>query len=155
MQCAILMSNDSARAVTYPTQTQYERWKDRANGMDMSTSESMQAMIEAGNKKFDATLEPDETHRELRHQRNDLKDQLDRARSRVQELEEQLHRSEHEAVREYVENNPGAEFQDIVQHIVETVPERVNRHLEDLEGEALGVRDGAHHLDLGEDDEGL
>lgn len=142
------MSKNSARAVTYPTRNQYERWKDQADGMDMSISEFMQAMIEAGSKKFDATVEPDETRRELRHQRNDLKDELGRARSRIQKLEEQLHRSEREAVREYMADNPDAEFEDIVQHVIETVPERVNRHLEDLEGEVLRVEGS-------EDEDGL
>jgi hypothetical protein len=45
----------------------------------------MQSMVEAGMKKFDGSVEPDETNHELREQRNDLKDELDRTRSRVEE----------------------------------------------------------------------
>lgn len=131
------MSNNSPRAVTDPTSNQYDRWKVRADQMDMSVSEFMQAMIEAGLKKFDATVEPDETRRELRRQRNDLKNELDRARSRIEELEEQLHRSEREAVRRFLETNPDAAFEDVVQHVIQTVPERVNRHLEELEAERV------------------
>jgi len=128
--------------MTYPTSDQYDRWKARADEFDMSVSEFMQSMVEAGMKKFDASVEPDETNRELREQRNDLKDELAHARDRVAELEEQLHRDERSTVREYVEQNPGAEFGAIVQHVVDTAPERVNRHLDALDGDALRVEDG-------------
>jgi len=90
-------------------------------------------------------VEPDETNRELREQRNDLKEELAHTRDRVGELEEQLHRDERATVREYVEQNPGAEFGDIVQHVVDTAPERVNRHLDDLEGDALRGVDGSYY----------
>jgi len=42
-----------------------------------SMSEFMEAMVEAGLKKFDTSnVEPDETNRELREQRNELKGEL-------------------------------------------------------------------------------
>lgn len=131
--------------MTYPTPDQYERWKAEADDMDMSVSEWMQAMIEAGRKKFDATVEPDESAQELREQRNDLKEQLDLARDRVEELESIVHRGEQEAIREYIEDNPGATFGEITQHVIDTVPERVNRHLDELEGTAVYVEDEAYH----------
>ncbi|EMA44281.1 hypothetical protein C449_12163 [Halococcus saccharolyticus DSM 5350] len=131
--------------MAYPTTDQYDRWKRRADEFDMSVSEFIQSMVEAGLKKFDASVEPDETNRELREQRNEMKDELDRTRDRVADLEEQLHGDERAAVREYVENNPGAEFGEIVQHIVDTVPERVNRHLDDLESDALRAENGEYY----------
>ncbi|EMA43159.1 hypothetical protein C449_14312 [Halococcus saccharolyticus DSM 5350] len=131
--------------MAYPTSDQYDRWKQRANEFDMSVSEFMQAMVEAGMKKFDASVEPDETNRELRDQRNDLKDELDRTRERVAELEEQVHRGERAAVRRYVEQNPGTSFGQIVQRVVDTAPERVNRHIEDLEDDALRVEDDQYY----------
>ena len=67
------MSSETQPAMTYPTEDQYDRWKQQAEEFDMSVSEFMQAMVEAGLKKFDATVEPDETARELREQRNDLR----------------------------------------------------------------------------------
>jgi vacuolar-type H+-ATPase subunit I/STV1 len=138
--------SDSKRAVTYPTTHQYEQWSDRADELGYSSvSQYIQDMIEAGHKKFDATVKPDETNRELREQRNDLKDELDHARERIADLEEQLHQDERAAVREHVENNPGAEFGDIVQHVIDTAPERVNRHIDDLEGDALRAEDGEYY----------
>ena len=135
--------SESKRAVAYPTPDQYEQWSDRADELGYSSvSQYIQDMTEAGHKKFDAAVEPDETNRELREQRNDLKDELAHARDRVAELEEQLHRDERATVREYVEQNPGAEFGAIVQHVVDTAPERVNRHLDALDGDALRVEDG-------------
>lgn len=100
------VSDDTQPAMTYPTNAQYARWKKRADELDMSVSEFMQGMIEAGMKKFDATVEPDETPYELREQRNDLKDELDHARARIDRLENRLHRSERAAVSQYVEQNP-------------------------------------------------
>jgi len=138
--------SESKRAVTYPTNHQYEQWSDRADELGYSSvSQYIQDMVEAGNKKFGATVEPDETNRELREHRNDLKDELDRTRERVEELEEQLHRDERATVREYVEQNPGAEFGAIVQQVIDTAPERVNRHLDGLEGDALRVVDGSYY----------
>lgn len=138
-------SNDTQAAMTYPSAEQYGRWKEHAEELDMSVSEYMQAMIEAGSKKFTATVEPDETVRELREQRNDLKMELDRARSRIETLEERLHHTERATVREFVEDNPGAEFRDIVQAVVDSVPERVNHHLDALEGEALRHESGGYY----------
>lgn len=131
-------------AMTYPTEEQYEGWKEDADEMDMSVSEWMQAMIEAGRKKFDAQVEPDESAQELREQRNDLKDQLALARDRIEELETQLHHGEQEVIREFVKENPGATFGEITQKVIDTVPERVNRHLDELEGDALYV-EGDHY----------
>jgi chromosome segregation ATPase len=111
----------------------------------MSLSEFIQAMTEAGIKKFDARVEPDETNRELREQRNDLKAELDRARERIDKLEERLLTDERAAVREHVEDNPGADFQSILEHVRDTAPKRVNKHLDTLEGEAISAANGHYH----------
>jgi len=140
-----MTDTDKQPAMTYPTPEQYETWKEEADDMDMSTSEWMQAMIEAGRKKFDAQIDPDESAQELREQRNDLKDQLDLARDRIEELETQLHHGEQEVVRQFVRDNPGATFSEIVQHVQDTVPERVNQHLDELEGDALYVDGDEYH----------
>ena len=140
-----MADTDKKSAMTYPTPEQYQGWKGDAKEMDMSVSEWMQAMIEAGRKKFDAQVERDESAEQLRRQRNDLKAELDRARSRIDELETQLHHGEQEAVREFVEENPGATFDDITRHVIDTVPERVNRHLDELEGDALYVDDDGYY----------
>ena len=139
------MSSETQPAMTYPTEDQYDRWKQQAEEFDMSVSEFMQAMVEAGLKKFDATVEPDETSRELREQRNDLRDELDHARGRIEELETRLYQGERTAVREYIEENPGATYDEVIQHVVDTVPERVTTHLDDLEGEDVQVEDERYY----------
>lgn len=141
---------ETQAAMTYPTKPQYEGWKKDAADMDMSVSEWIQAMVEAGRKKFDAGVEPDETLQEVREHRNDLKEELDRARERIQDLENQLHHGEQAAIREFVEENPGATFDDITRHVIETVPERVNRHLDELEGDAV-YADGEEYYPREED----
>ena len=131
---------DTKRAVAYPVEEQYEVWESRADEMGYrSTSQFIQDMVEAGSKKFTAEVEPDETNEELRQHRNNLKDELDNARSRIQDLEEQLYNDEKAEVEKVIEENPGASFGEVVQEIVDTVPERVNRHLDDLEGDSIRV----------------
>lgn len=145
-----MTDTDKQPAMTYPTPDQYEDWKEEAADTDMSVSEWIQAMVEAGRKKFDATVERDETAAELREQRNDLKDQLDLARDRIEKLETQVHHGEQEVIREFVKENPGATFGEITQKVIDTVPERVNRYLDELEGDALYVEDDEYYPREGE-----
>ena len=140
------MRSETQSAMAYPTSQQYERWKAEADSRDMSISEFMQAMIEAGLKKFDASIDPDETNRELRQQRNELKAELDRTRARVQQLEEQLHKDDRATIRAYVEDNPGATWDEIVQHLMDTLPQRTTQHLNGMEGETLQVENGEYYL---------
>ena len=111
----------------------------------MQASEFMQAMVEAGLKRFDATVEPDETTCELREQRNNLRDELDYVGGRVEELENRLYQGERTAVRDYIEENPGATYDEIIQHVVDTVLKRVTKHLDDLEGEGVSVKDDRYY----------
>lgn len=100
--------------------------------MDMSLSEFIQAMTEAGLKKFDVDIEPDESMSEVRRQRNDLKRELDRTRDRVGKLEEQLQTREREAITSFVEAHPGTELQEIIQEMIETTSDRVPKQVEHL-----------------------
>lgn len=140
--------SDYNHVATYPSDDQLARWEDHSEEMGFrSRSEFVEAMIEAGLKKFDtAGIEPDETNRELREQRNDLKAELDRARSRIQELEDAAYDGERQEVVEFIEENPGVTYDEIIQHIIVTVPERVTDHLEDLEGEKIRVEDDGNYL---------
>lgn len=140
--------SDYSQVSTYPSEDQLERWEARCEEMRFrSRSEFVEAMIEAGLKKFDATeVDPDETNRELREQRNDLKAELDRARDRIQELEDAAYHGERQAIKEFVEENPGATYGEIIQHVIDTVPGRVTDHLDDLEGDVLRVEDDGYYV---------
>ena len=136
---------DSRHAATYPSEEQYQRWQDRADDLGMSMSEFMEAMVEAGMKKFDVSVEPDETNRELREQRNELKTELDHARDRIQELEDAVYHGERRTIKRYVEDNPGATYDEVIQHVIDTVPQRVTTHLDDLVGDELQYVDGGYY----------
>jgi hypothetical protein len=135
------MSRDGPTVYAYPSKNQYDRWEDRREQVGVSSqSQFICDMVEAGikaDKGFSATVAPDETARELRQQRNDLKDELARARERIEQLEDQLHSGERETIEQFVAENPGAAFEDIVRHVADTVPERLNRHLNDMDGDAV------------------
>ena len=135
----------SKHAATYPTRQQYDRWAARADELGMSTSEFIEAMVEAGLKKFDAAVNPDETKKALRQQRNELKTELDRARVRIQDLEDVVYHGERQTINEYVRENPGAQYDEIIRHVMRTVPERVTTHLDDMEGEELLFEDDRYY----------
>ena len=135
-------SDDTQAAMTYPTTDQYSRWKDRAAELDMSVSEFMQSMVEAGikvDKGFELDLERDETRQELREQRNDLRDELEHARNRISKLENQLHRGERAKIIEFVAENPGVSHGELGQEIVDTVSDRLPKHIEELDGEEIRI----------------
>lgn len=133
------MGSDSYPTTAYPAESQYDRWGAKADELGMSMSEFVECMVEAGLKKFDATVAPDETNQELREQRNDLKEELDRARRRIERLEHELHHGERWVIRDYVEANPGATYDEVLQHVIDTAASRVTSHLEGLEGESIQV----------------
>lgn len=105
----------------------------------MKQSEWIRAMVEAGLKKFSRDIQPDETRDELRRKRNDLLEQLRYARNRIEDLEGQIHVSEREAILDYLEQNPGAEYRDIVQYVVNTANSRVTRLLDHMEGDEIEI----------------
>lgn len=138
-------AEDTQMAAAYPTNEQYERWKDRAAEFDMSVSGFIAGMVEAGMKKIDPEVEPDKTNAELRDQRDDLKSELDDARERISKLEDRLYRSDSAEIRRFVERNPGCSFGDIKTHLRESVPERANEHIESMEGDSLEVHNDAYY----------
>ncbi len=55
---------------------------------------------------------------------------------------------------EYIESNPGASYEEIVQRVINTVPGRVTRQLEELEGrEIRATGDGYRTLTSDEGDQ--
>lgn len=140
------MSEDSHPTMTYPTEDQFTQWEAEADNYDMAMSEFVKSMVEAGRKNIQPLIEPDETNQELREQRNDLKTELEHARDRISRLEDQVYRGERATIERYVEDNPGAAFDEIVQHVIDTVPERVTRDLDALEGETLHTEDGRYYF---------
>lgn len=114
-----------------------DRWKDAAENMEMSQSEFVAAMTEAGQKKFDTKIEPDETDDEIREARNYFERELKNERREKEQLEEQLHGGEQQAITNFIESNPGASYQDIVKYVTDTAPSRVSNHLEEMNGQSI------------------
>lgn len=139
------MTSDTQPAMTYPTEAQYRRWKQEADDLGMSVSEFIQSMTEAGLKKVEAVeVEPDETRRELRADRNRLQDELAQARETITRLEAQTHTTERQAILDFIADNPGAEYNDIVNHVIGTAPERIKDHLDAL-GDEIQVEEGGYY----------
>jgi hypothetical protein len=123
-------------ATTYPTVEQYERWKARADELDMSMSEFIQSMTEAGMKEFDRDI-ADEEQQRVRRKKQEYYEELQGARDKIEKLEQELNRTERGDIVDYIQKNPGAGFNHIVQHIGNEVPNRVQRHLQEMEGNGV------------------
>lgn len=130
----------SKHAAAHVPEDVHEEWQAEAEKMDASMSKYIKMMVSAGRKKFDRDLvEPDEDRAELRRQRNDLRDALRDARDRINNLEEQLSETERTEIIEYLEENPGASREDIVQHMLNSTSGRVTRLLTKMEGSEIRV----------------
>lgn len=139
------MAEETQAAMCYPRSDQYETWKERADEMDMSVSEFMTSMVEAGYKNFNLDVQPDRTNEELRRQRDDLKGELRDARRRIERLEDQLHNTEREVILRYIEDNDGATDDEIVQKLIDTTRSRVANHLDMMEGEHVVERASGYY----------
>ena len=133
------------QVATYPTDEQLTRWKNRADERGMSLSQWVSHMVEAGQKKFEIEVTPDETSSELREQRNQLRRERDRARKRATELEQQLFNDERQEIIDFVQENPGVDQAAVHQRIIETASDRVPDQLDSLEGRKLVKRDGTYY----------
>lgn len=133
------MATDRKQTLIRPPTWLREQWDEDKDESDHSTLSSyLIDMIEAGRKKFDRSdPEPNETAVELREQRNTLRDDLDRKDRRIRELENRLDHGEHAQIRRYVTENPGVDYDHIVSYTKNHAPERVNRHLDELDGDEL------------------
>lgn len=138
-------SDDTQPAMAYPTKQQYGQWKEHADELDMSVSEFMCSMVEAGRKKLEVDVEPDRTNQELRDQRNDLKKQLETARNRISRLEDELHNSERQALVKEINETPGITYAELTQEIGESVPDRVTKLLSSMEGTEIRREDGGYY----------
>lgn len=137
--------DDKQVATCYPKKSQYKQWEEWADEMGYnSNSRFMITMIEAGYKQMNVSVGYDEETKELREQRNDLKRELDQARRRIEELEEQLYRGERRSIIEFIDQqHEPVSFAEIVQHIVDDAPARVAQHLDGIEGDSVElVQDG-------------
>ncbi len=120
-------------ATAYPTVEQYQRWKARADELDMSMSEFIQSMTEAGMKEFERDI-PDEDFTRVRKRRDEYRQEVKQKRARVEELEQALNRTMRGDIERFIQANPGVNVQEIIQHIINDVPKRVQEHLQDMEG---------------------
>lgn len=137
---------DKQTAVTYPPDSLYQSWADHAKELDMSVSQFIISMVEAGRKQIQLDDAATSSVHDLRQQRDDLREELKRERKRVRELERQLHRSATTEIDSFVSNNPGATTPEIMQHVADTVPGRVASYLDLLEGDTLEQREDGYYL---------
>lgn len=141
------VGDETQPAMCYPHEDQYEIWKEQAEAMDYkSVSRFMIEMVEVGYKQMDLSVGYDEDTTELREQRNDLKRELDQTRERLQRLEEQLYRGERQAILDFLDDQAGATFAELVQHIIDDAPARVAHLIEEMDGDDIVLVDGEYYV---------
>lgn len=139
------VSEDKQVATAYPPNELYESWVDHAEDLDMSISQYLIRMVEAGRKQVDMESVATESLHELQSRTSELQAELQHQRKRNRELERQLEFTAYTEVAEFIEANPGAETAEIIQHVADTVPGRVAAHLDLLEGDGFVERDGRYY----------
>ena len=140
------IASDTAMASCYPPESLYSKWCEHAEDLDMSTSQFLIRMVEAGRKNISMNGVPADSIRELRERRAELNREVARQRERIEDLEQQLDRTSRTDIVNFVDSNPGVTSQEITQRIADTVPGRVASHLDALEGEVLANRDDGYYV---------
>lgn len=147
------ISEEKKVVTTYPMRELYESWKEHADELNMSVSQFIIRMVEAGRKQIDLDSVAVESMHEAQRQKSELQSELQHQRQRNRELERQLEFTAHAEIAEFVESNPGAETAEIMQRIADTVPGRVAAHLDAMEGSVLERRDGRYYPLTSEENE--
>lgn len=140
------ISSDKATATAYPPEEVYESWGDHADELDLSRSQFIIKMVEAGRRNIDVNDAAANSLDRLQRQRSELGRELDRQRERADRLERQLRRTAVTEIKSFVEENPGSSTAKIIQHVANTVPERVVSHLDLLEGDVVRREDEGYYL---------
>jgi len=104
-------------------------------------------------KKFERDIEPDHTRAELKAQRADLLDELNQARERIERLEDIAYKGERQAILNHLEENPGAEYHQILSKLQQTVGGRLTDNLDFLQLESRIQSNESGQYFLVEDDE--
>ena len=142
---------DKTTAVTYPPQSLYQLWCGGADSLDMSISQYIIRMVEAGRKDISMEEASSESVRDLLQQQANLKREIQRQRDRIRDLERQLEHTSRSEITSFVTENPGVRTPEIVQHVADTVPGRVASHLDVLEGNTI-EQHGAEYYPLETDE---
>jgi hypothetical protein len=139
------IASETTVASCYPPEHLYSKWCEHAAELDMSTSQFLIRMVEAGRKNISMDEVPADSIRELREQRAELNREVERLQERIADLERQLERTSRMDIVDFVDDNPGVTSSEITQRIADTVPGRVAGHLDALEGEVLSNREGSYY----------
>lgn len=139
------LAEDTTTAVAYPPSSLYETWVDHAEELDMSTSQYLVRMVEAGRRNISMDDASAASIRELLQERADLKREIQRQRDRVNDLERQLQRSSQSEIVSFITDNPGTATPDIIQDVADSVPARVASHLDALEGDVIEQREDGYY----------
>lgn len=140
----------SHHVASYPGDEQYDQWTEDAEEMDMSMSEYVERMVEAGRTKIPITAHVVDSDYKLREQRNDLRNELRNARERIEALEARLHRDELGAVVEHIRENPGIDHAQLTNWVGSKAPSLTQQYVKDLRGELIEERDGGYYVMVNE-----
>jgi predicted RNase H-like nuclease (RuvC/YqgF family) len=144
------IADETVTAVCYPPESLYEQWDSHASQLDQTTSRFMIRMVETGRKEININNASTSSVREALQERANLKRELQQKRERIKDLERQLEFTPHSEITSFVTENPGVPTPEIMQHVADTVPNRVAGHLDMLEGSVIEYRDDGYYPLSGE-----
>lgn len=124
---------------TYVPEKQYEDWKEKSEEMDMSMSEWVMGMVEAGQKKFDRDIQPDESKRELRKRNTDLWKDFQAATEERDRFRKQLLQTEQPEILEFIGKNQGCRYKEIAKHLAQNRGSRLTQMLDVMDGDEIEI----------------
>lgn len=81
------LGDNKQMVVTYPSDALSDTWSEHADDLDMSVSQFIIKMVEAGRKQITIEEFAADSLRDLRQQRNALQNEVARQRERIEELD--------------------------------------------------------------------
>jgi hypothetical protein len=134
-------ANDATAQVRLSSERR-DQWDEHADELtNGNRSDFIKSMVEAGRKKFDADVSPDEPTDEIRRERNRLRRENEELREENERLYDRLDTAgTRGAIVSYLREHGDATFDRLIEHVSGGVTERVNDHIDAMRSDGeLGV----------------
>lgn len=145
------MSENIQPTMCYPSVDEYEYWKKQADEMDITVNEWILTMVQLGDTKLKKGHEPPNASENIHRRIRCLRTELRNTELTLDRIDKKLRSVERHEIISFIDNNPGAEADEIVEYIKKSTPSRVNTHLEMLTFEELTRKDGGFFVSESED----
>lgn len=134
--------SETVVATSYVPRTQYQLWEKEAKKRDMSISQLISSMVQAGLTDIELEEDPSSEIIELRNQLRQVQAERDKAKKEKRNQNQEAYHVGLGKIKELIINNPGIDRHEIVNYIMENPVIFVDKYLQNLEGSEFNNRNG-------------